>query len=89
LPAIPTNPLRPLKNLRKKVKYSDLIVDNLKGDLESLTETAYKVDSTGKVGEMDSCCADLVVYDVNGNTISFVSKDSKGTVKNESKFTRH
>jgi hypothetical protein len=73
----------------KKVKYSDLVVENLKGNVESMTETAYKVDSTGKVGEMDSCCVDLVVYDENGNATSYVSKDSKGNIKTESVFTRH
>jgi hypothetical protein len=73
----------------KKVKYSDLVAESLKGDIESITESAYKVDSTGKLGEMDSCCADLVMYDENGNAISYLSKDSKGTIKAESVFTRH
>lgn len=73
----------------KKVKYSDLITENLKGNVESITESAYKVDSTGKVGDMDSCCVDVVIYDENGNATGYVSKDSKGSVKNESVFTRH
>ena len=39
-----------------KVKYRDLVNDNLKGDIQTIEETPYKADSTGKIGEMDSCC---------------------------------
>jgi len=73
----------------KKVKYSDLANDNLKGDIQSIEETAYKTDSAGKMGDMDSCCMDMTEYDENGNAVNFTSKDSKGTVKNASVFTRH
>ncbi len=73
----------------KKVKYSDLANDNLKGDIESIEDTPFKVDSTGKMGAMDSCCIDVNQYDENGNSVKFTSKDSKGAVKNESVFTRH
>ena len=72
-----------------KVKYSDVANDNLKGDIQIMEETPYKADSTGKIGEMDSCCISLTEFDENGNSIKFTSKDSKGTVKNASSFTRH
>lgn len=72
-----------------KVKYSDLANDNLKGDIEAIEETPYQVDSAGKAGAMDSCCIDVTEYDANGNAVKSTSKDSKGTVKNESVFTRH
>ena len=72
-----------------KVKYSDLANDQIKGDIQTIEETPYKADSTGKIGEMDSCCITVLEYDDNGNTTKYTSKDSKGTVKNESIYTRH
>lgn len=77
------------KSADKKVKYSDLANDNLKGNIEAIEDTPYQVDSSGKMGAMDSCCIDVTQYDENGNAIKSTSKDSKGTVKNESVFTRH
>ena len=52
-----------------KVKYSDLVIDNLKGDIQAIEETPYKADSTGKMGEMDSCCISVTQFDENGNSI--------------------
>lgn len=77
------------KEAGKKVKYSDLANDMLKGDIQTIEETPYKTDSAGKIGEMDTCCADITDFDANGNAVKNVSKDSKGTVKNEATFTRH
>jgi hypothetical protein len=73
----------------KKVKYSDLAADIYKGDIQSIEDSPYKVDSTGKVGEMDSCCYEVTDYDENGNAVKYTSKDNKGFVKNESVYTRH
>jgi len=72
-----------------KVKYSDLANDQIKGDIQTIEETPYKADSAGKIGEMDSCCITVLEYDANGNNTKYTSKDSKGTVKNESIYTRH
>jgi len=77
------------KEAEKKVKYSDLANDMLKGDIQTIEETPYKTDSAGKIGEMDSCCADITDFDANGNAVKNVSKDNKGTVKSEASFTRH
>lgn len=77
------------KEAEKKVSFSDLVADNLKGNISSIEETPYKTDSSGKIGEMDSCCISVTDYDENGNSSRSVSKDSKGTVTNESVFTRH
>ncbi|HNR15736.1 MAG TPA: hypothetical protein PKG90_03620 [Chitinophagaceae bacterium] len=77
------------KKTEKKVKYSDLVNERLNGDIQSVEETPYQVDSSGKIGNMDSCCIDLVEYDENGNAVRFTSKDSKGNVKNQSVYTRH
>ena len=77
------------KSAETKVKYSDLANDKLKGNIETTEDTPYQVDSSGKAGAMDSCCIDVTQYDENGNSVKYTSKDSKGTVKNESVFTRH
>ena len=73
----------------KKVKYSDHVSEGLKGDVAAIEETPYKADSTGKQGEMDSCCIDKWQYDENGNYIGYSSKDSKGTLKAEAVAQRH
>lgn len=72
-----------------KTVYSDITSENLKGDISSYEDTPYKTDSTGKIGEMDSCCISNTDFDENGNAIKSISKDSKGTVTNESVLTRH
>ncbi len=77
------------KAAEKKVKYSDLANEKLVGDIETIEDSPYQVDSTGKMGAMDSCCIDVTQYDGNGNAVKFTSKDSKGAVKSESVFTRH
>lgn len=72
-----------------KVKYSTLVAQNLKGDISSIEESSYKADSTGKIGEMDSCCVTVTDYDENGNEMKSVSKDSKGNPSSESILTHH
>lgn len=72
-----------------KVKYSDLASDNLKGDVTSVEETPYKVDSTGKMGGMDTCCVDKWNYDENGLYVGSVSKNDKGMTAAESVPTHH
>lgn len=77
------------KDAGTKVKYSDRTIEYLKGEVSAIEETPYKTDSTGKPGEMDSCCIDLWEYDANGNFIKSTSKDSKGTLKEESVAARY
>jgi len=77
------------KETESKITFRDLESENLKGNISSVEETPYKTDSTGKIGEMDSCCISITEYDENGNGIKQVSKDSKGTVSSESVLTRH
>ncbi len=71
------------------VKYSDLTSEGLKGKITAIEEAPYKTDSTGKAGEMDSCCTDKWQYDENGNYIGSTSKDSKGGLKSESVAERY
>lgn len=77
------------KSAEKKVKYVDLVNDQLKGDIESIEETPFQADSSGKAAAMDSCCIDITQYDENGNAVKYISKDSKGNVKRESVYSRH
>lgn len=77
------------KEAEKKTIFSELEADNMKGDISSIETAPYKTDSTGKIGEMDSCCISVTEYDENGNSTKSVSKDSKGTPKSESTTTHH
>jgi len=77
------------KSAGSKVTFSDLVAENLKGDISSIEETPYQTDSTGKIGAMDSCCIALTEYDENGNVVKYTTKDSKGTLKEEGTITRY
>ncbi|HQU55913.1 MAG: hypothetical protein R2796_00395 [Chitinophagaceae bacterium] len=72
-----------------KTMFSDLINDNLKGDITSIEETPYQVDSSGAIGAMDSCCIVITDYDENGNVIKNTRKGSDGSVKTEVSITRY
>jgi hypothetical protein len=61
-------------------KNSDWTTQNLKGMVKSLEETSYTPDSTGKIGEMDSCCISTDQFDEKGYITSSSKKDSKGKV---------
>lgn len=77
------------KETGAKDMYSDLVADHLSGDISVIEETPYKTDSSGKIGEMDSCCISVAEYNENGNNVKWTSKDSKGTVKEEAVITRY
>lgn len=64
-------------------KNTDLIQNNLKGPVQQTTETPYKVDSTGNMGEMDSCCIVTMQLNDSGYETSYTTKDSKGNIKFE------
>ncbi len=72
-----------------KMVASDLALEGLKGDISAIEESPYKTDSTGKPGDMDSCCISVWEYDNNGNNTKWTSKDSKGTVKETAENTRY
>ncbi len=61
-------------------KNSDWYSQNLKGMVQTMEQSSYTPDSTGKIGEMDSCCIDLDEFDEKGYMLKSVSKDSKGTI---------
>jgi len=77
------------KEAENEVTFRDVDSENLKGDVSSVETSPYKTDSTGKIGEMDSCCVSITEYDENGNGIKQTSKDSKGNITSETVMTRH
>ena len=70
-------------------KNSDWTVQNLKGMVKSLEQTTYTPDSTGKLGEMDSCCITTDQFDEKGYVSSSVKKDSKGNAGETTTMTHH
>ncbi|HUZ57289.1 MAG TPA: hypothetical protein VMU83_00735 [Hanamia sp.] len=75
---------------QKKQEYpknADVLADNLKGNVEQTVTTDYKVDSTGKIGEQDSCCVVTVKYDKKGYITKYSSINKVGTDSDEEAFT--
>lgn len=68
---------------------SDLVQNELKGDISTIVETSYKTDSTGTIGDMDSCCITTEEYDENGNQVKYTSKTKDGIISEETVFTRY
>jgi len=70
-------------------KNADVLADNLKGKVEKTTETDYKVDSSGKIGDQDSCCVVNVNYDEKGYISTYSSDDKYGSKKEAEVFTHN
>jgi hypothetical protein len=68
-------------------KNNDWLADNLSGKVEQTTDSTYKTDSTGKTGELDSCCVVSTSYDEKGYSSGYTSIDKAGTDKEEGAFT--
>jgi hypothetical protein len=71
------------------VKNNDWTNLHLKGMVKSLEGTSYTPDSTGKIGEMDSCCIETMQMDDKGYNTMSQTKDSKGNIKSETTITRY
>lgn len=72
----------------KAMQVSDLATESLSGSIESYEETPYKVDSEGKMGDIDSCCIGFAHIDKNGNYTKWTEKDNKGKVTGETVYER-
>lgn len=68
-------------------KNTDWLADNLSGKVEQTTDSTYKTDSTGKIGELDSCCVTSTKYDEKGYSSGYTSVDKAGTDNEEGTFT--
>ena len=69
---------------QKKQEYAknaDVNADNLKGDVQQTVATDYKADSSGKIGEHDSCCVLTTKYDEKGYITEYDSDDKSGKNK--------
>lgn len=69
-------------------KNSDWATSHLKGMVQTLEETVYTPDSTGAIGEMDSCCIEVKVFNDKGYVIEISEKDNMGTLTSETLFER-
>lgn len=68
-------------------KNTDWLADNLSGKVEQTTDSTFKTDSTGKIGELDSCCVTSTKYDDKGYASGYTSVNKAGTSKDEGTFT--
>ncbi|MEP6616071.1 MAG: hypothetical protein ABJA57_05800 [Ginsengibacter sp.] len=66
---------------------TDLFQQNLKGKVQSYTEQAYTVDSTGK--SVKDSVMNVTELDEKGYSIKAETKDSTGKVKEETMLTRY
>ncbi len=77
---------------QKKQEYAknaDVLSDNLNGNVQQTVATDYKADSTGKMGEQDSCCVVTTKYDEKGYITEFDNNDKSGANKEIETFTHY
>jgi hypothetical protein len=68
-------------------KNTDWLADNLSGKVGQITDSTFKADSTGTIGELDSCCVASTRYDEKGYSSAYTSINKAGTDKDEGTFT--
>ena len=68
---------------------TDRIIHNVKGKVQHVVETPYKVDSAGKIGEIDSCCIAITEFDETGYNKKYFTKNSKGVIQEDFQFSRY
>ncbi|MEO6893906.1 MAG: hypothetical protein ABI136_02665 [Ginsengibacter sp.] len=69
------------QNKQEYSKNADVLADNLKGNVQQTVATDYKADSSGKMGEQDSCCVLTTKYDEKGYVTEYDSDDKSGKNK--------
>jgi len=69
-------------------KNTDLIQMNLKGSVQSMTESSYTADSLGKTDKVDSITTEFF-FDDGGYLQKQTSKDQTGAITEELNFTRN
>jgi hypothetical protein len=70
-------------------KNADLRADNLNGPVKQTISTDYKVDSSGKVGDQDSCCVVTAKYDEKGYITEYDNDDKAGENKQQETFIHY
>ncbi len=76
-------------NNQQQAKNTDLIQQNLKGQVKETIDTPYKVDSSGNMGAQDSCCVETTEFNDSGYINRFYTKDNKGKTKMDQSFTHY
>ncbi|MGN6533744.1 MAG: hypothetical protein ACTHK0_18535 [Ginsengibacter sp.] len=78
-------------NEKKKelAQNADVRIDNFNGHVQQSVSTDYKVDSSGKTGEQDSCCVVVAKYDENGWITEYNNNDKATPDKKSETFTHH
>jgi len=76
-------------NEKKKsfAQNADILVDNLNGNVQQAVSTDYKVDSSGKIEEQDSCCIVVSKYDEKGYITEYDNNDKANPNKRSETFT--
>jgi len=69
------------KHTKDYAKNADVLADNLKGNVKQTVTTDYKADSSGKMGEQDSCCVLTTIYDEKGYATEYENDDKSGKNK--------
>ena len=69
-------------------KNTDLIQQHLQGNVQTMTETSYQADSSGKPSKMDSIIG-VTDFDEKGYIIKYQEKDSAGKVGMEQTITHY
>jgi len=69
-------------------KNTDLIQQNLKGKVQSIEETSYAVDSTGKMGAKDTLVSQSD-FDAKGYQVKVTTKNSAGKVTDETTVSHY
>lgn len=74
---------------QERSKNAELVQDNLQGNVNGIVETDYKVDSTGQIGDQDSCCVVSFAYDPKGYLTEFGREDKAGTEKAKESYVHY
>ena len=77
------------QNKKELPKNADTLADNLNGPVKETVATDYKVDSSGNIGQQDSCCVVTTKYDEKGYITDFESDDKSGENKQEETFNHY
>src|SRR5690242_8766697 len=71
---------------KQYAKNADVLADNLNGHVQQTVSTDYKVDSSGNIGDRDSCCIVTAKYDEKGYITEFDTDDKAGENKQKETF---
>ena len=68
---------------------SDLAIEKLSGNIYLIEETPFQTDSTGKIGEADTCCVSIWDYDNSGYVKIYTQRAYTGGMREENFYERY